>query len=98
MKIFATLLVAAIAAGGANAQDSSKRHPMSSPGGRFVLGQIGDSSTSQYLLDTQTGRVWDLVNILDSKGQITATRLRQMKFVTEEGVVWGPEPPPMLSK
>jgi len=31
---------------------------LSSPNGRFVFGQISDSSKDQYMLDTQTGRLW----------------------------------------
>ena len=31
---------------------------LSSPGGRFVFGQISDFRRDQYMLDTQTGRLW----------------------------------------
>jgi len=31
---------------------------LSSPNGRFVFGQISDSSKDQYMLDTWTGRLW----------------------------------------
>lgn len=88
--ILATLIVAS----NAHAQEAPKRQPLGSPSGRFVLGQIGDGAHSQYLLDTQTGRVWEVVNVVNDKGAISATRLRQLKFVTDEGVIWGPEPPP----
>jgi len=30
------------------------------PGGRFVFGQISDSSKDQYMLDTFTGRLWQV--------------------------------------
>jgi hypothetical protein len=30
--------------------------------GRFVLGQISEYRSDQYLLDTQTGRVWRIVS------------------------------------
>ncbi len=33
---------------------------LSSPTGRFVFGQISDSSKDQYMLDTWTGRLWHL--------------------------------------
>ncbi|CAH1092829.1 hypothetical protein [Candidatus Nitrotoga sp. 1052] len=31
---------------------------LSSPGGRFVFGQISDFRRDQFMLDTQTGRLW----------------------------------------
>ena len=31
---------------------------LSSPNGRYVFGQISDSSKDQYMLDTWTGRLW----------------------------------------
>ncbi len=33
---------------------------LSRPNGRFVFGQISDSSKDQYMLDTLTGRLWRL--------------------------------------
>lgn len=34
---------------------------LSTPGGRYVLGQISEARADQYLLDTQTGRLWEIV-------------------------------------
>lgn len=31
------------------------------PGGRFAFGQISDFRRDQYMLDTQTGRMWQIV-------------------------------------
>lgn len=31
---------------------------LSNPNGRFVFGQISESSKDQYMLDTWTGRLW----------------------------------------
>jgi len=42
------------------AQNISEYAPLSCPGGRFVFGQISDSSKDQYMLDTWTGRLWRL--------------------------------------
>jgi len=89
----AALLCVAMAA---NAQDSRRHQVLSAPNGRFVLGQIGDQASSQYLLDTQTGRVWEVVNMTDGKVPTGASALRQVKFVTADGVVWGIEPPQPL--
>jgi len=33
---------------------------LSSSGGRFVFGQISDFRRDQYMLDTQTGRLWQI--------------------------------------
>lgn len=33
---------------------------LSAPGGRFAFGQIGSGRVDQYLLDTQTGKVWQM--------------------------------------
>jgi hypothetical protein len=33
---------------------------LSAPGGRFVFGQISSGRVDQYLLDTQTGKVWQM--------------------------------------
>lgn len=33
---------------------------LSAPGGRYVFGQLSDYRRDQYLLDTQTGRVWQI--------------------------------------
>jgi hypothetical protein len=34
---------------------------LSAPGGRYVLGQISSARADQNLLDTQSGRVWQVV-------------------------------------
>lgn len=39
------------------------RPMLSAPGGRYVFGQISTFRRDQYLLDTQTGRVWTLNNV-----------------------------------
>lgn len=47
---------------------SERSRTLSAPNGRFVLGQISDSRSDQYLLDTQTGRVWQAVQMTNEKG------------------------------
>ncbi len=56
----------------ANAQEkvkivAEKSKTLSAPNGRFVLGQISDFRSDQYLLDTQTGRVWQATELNDGK-------------------------------
>ena len=43
-----------------SARDSSYS-ALSAPGGRYVFGQIGLARADQFMLDTQTGRLWRLV-------------------------------------
>jgi hypothetical protein len=55
------------------AQDKAKivterSRTLSAPNGRFVLGQISDFRSDQYLLDTQTGRIWQAVEMTNEKG------------------------------
>lgn len=43
-----------------SAQAPQKPQPnmLSSPGARFVFGQVSDSGKDQFMLDTATGRLW----------------------------------------
>lgn len=55
----------------ANAADPVEVKPppqktLSSQSGRFVFGQISDFRSDQFLLDTQSGRLWQIV--VDEKG------------------------------
>lgn len=88
--------VAVLVSASSWAQDA-KRQTLSVPGGRFVLGQVGDDASSQYLLDSQTGRVWEVINITNEQGQSIATGLKPLRFYTTSGNSWGTEPPPVSS-
>jgi hypothetical protein len=46
----------------AQSADSRSFPVLAAPGGRYVLGQISSFRRDQFLLDTQTGRVWTSVN------------------------------------
>ena len=39
-------------------QKTPQKGTLCSDNGRFVFGQISDSSKDQFMLDTQTGRLW----------------------------------------
>ncbi len=41
---------------------------LTAPGARYVLGQISKNRKDQYLLNTETGRVWQLV--IDKEGTL----------------------------
>lgn len=42
---------------------------LSAPGGRYVFGQISSMRADQYMLDTQTGRLWQITQ--DTNSAIT---------------------------
>jgi hypothetical protein len=87
---FALLLFAFFST--AMAQDS-KSSPakssktLSSEKGRFVLGQISDFRSDQYLLDTETGRVWSIgVTRTGEQGKDSEIKVFQpVLFITPEG-------------
>jgi len=64
-------------------------------GGRFVFGQISDSSKDQYMLDTHTGRLWRIGESSD-----VGTHLRVIPYKDEEGKVssWPGDGPEVKAK
>lgn len=56
--IFCALMVAGVASG---QPTPAPMAVLSAPGGRYVFGQISNLRRDQYLLDTQTGRMWRTV-------------------------------------
>lgn len=54
---FFILLAAILIAGPSVAQ---KKDVLSQPGGRYVFGQISEARRDQFMLDTATGRVWQV--------------------------------------
>lgn len=66
MKILIIASYVALTTSSAFAADPIKVAPpqqktISSQGGRFVFGQVSDFRSDQYMLDTQTGRLWQIV-------------------------------------
>lgn len=55
---------------------------LSSTGGRFVFGQISDSSKDQFMLDTRTGRLWRI----GESGDV-GTHLKAILYRDEHGKV-----------
>lgn len=53
-------LVLLLASGAAVAQEPKKGRVLATETGRYVLGQIGEFAVDQYMLDTKTGRVWQI--------------------------------------
>lgn len=56
-SIFALCMISA----SAFAQSTNRPAVLSSGNGRFVFGQISEMARHQYMLDTQTGRLWQIV-------------------------------------
>jgi hypothetical protein len=75
-RIRAAVASAAIAsAGAAQAQSSPSFQPLVAPAGRYVLGQIDPARADQFLLDTQTGRVWQLACLEPGEGMNPCKRM-----------------------
>ena len=93
-KVITTIVVLVAIPTLAAAQQPVKVKPpqqkiLSSYNGRYVFGQISDFRKDQFLLDTQTGRLWQVV--VDEEGR---TKLQPVPFIQ----VWGDEayiPDPM---
>ncbi len=47
---------------------TEKSRTLKASNGRFVLGQISDFRSDQFLLDTRTGRLWQSVEMTNEKG------------------------------
>ncbi len=74
----------------ANAQEKNKvaqdqQKTLGSANGRFVFGQISDFRSDQYMLDTQTGRLWQIVERTDEKGTTTGRVLQVVPFYSVDG-------------
>lgn len=47
---------------------------MAAPGGRYVFGQISNGRRDQFMLDTQTGQLWQLVCMHSAQGEPACSR------------------------
>ncbi|MBW2064198.1 MAG: hypothetical protein JRJ03_04610 [Deltaproteobacteria bacterium] len=70
-------------------QQQAEGGVLSSAGGRYVFGQISDSSRDQFMLDTLTGRLWRIAK----SGEI-GLFLRAIPYKTEKGD-YSPFPDPL---
>ena len=62
--------------------EKPRQEVLSSENGRFVFGQISDSSKDQFMLDTQTGRLWRIAET----GEI-GLFLRAIPYRDDEGEI-----------
>ena len=93
MRLLAWVTLCAVAAS-AQAQAPSAGHVnvLSATGGRYVFGQISESRRDQYMLDTQTGRLWVQTCIASSKEdpkQCAQTGLVPVSFTDGKGDLAG---------
>lgn len=98
-KIHASLCAALIVGSGlAAAQGSSNRgNVLSAPGGRYVFGQVSEYAKDQYLLDTQTGRLWTFITYcedVNKKETCGKPMLRPVVFDTSDSFQGATTPPP----
>jgi hypothetical protein len=63
-----------------NQPQSSQQGVLSSQSGRFVFGQVSGSSKDQFMLDTQTGRIWRIAE----SGEV-GLFLREVPYKTGDG-------------
>jgi len=61
-------------------KQESKQGVLNSQNGRFVFGQISDSSKDKFMLDTFTGRLWQI-----SETGAIGLFLKSVLYRTEEG-------------
>jgi hypothetical protein len=64
-------------------QKISSEGVLSSGSGRYVFGQISDSGKDQYMLDTETGRLWRIGESSD-----VGTHLKAIPYKDEQGKVF----------
>jgi hypothetical protein len=88
--LVATLALAAF--GPVLAADPTPLAVLSSSAGRFVFGQISGMRQDQYLLDTETGRLWAVVCVAAADGQCQQTVLRPVAFVDRNTKILGLSP------
>jgi hypothetical protein len=53
---------------------------LQSPNGRYVFGQISTFRRDQFMLDTQTGRLWEIVTITGKPGEESFQVLRPIWY------------------
>lgn len=75
--LFAGILMPAIALAASPVEvKPPQTKVLSSPDGRYMFGQISDFRSDQFLLDTKTGRLWQIV-----KGEKDRTLLQPVPFL-----------------
>lgn len=91
-KLLLLAMAAALSSGALHAESSSGT-ALGAAGGRYVFGQISDARRDQYMLDTQTGRVWLMAcSQRDSTSNCTSTVLQPVLYVDINGTNYSVTP------
>lgn len=83
MKTIRLLLLLCLFVPGALLAQAQQVQPptvLKSETGRFVFGQVGPARADQFLLDTKTGRMWQIV--VDSENR---QKLQPVRFIHAQG-------------
>lgn len=90
--VAAMVLVAAGAWGQSSPREAGS--VLASPGGRYVFGQISPARRDQYMLDTQTGRLWQIVQTTYKKEDGTDGTFEMLQTISydQKGIFTTPQP------
>ena len=69
------------------AEEQRKKNVISSENGRFAFGQISDFRADQFMLDTKTGRLWQLVVSKPSDGSGENRLLQEVPYINMNGTI-----------
>jgi hypothetical protein len=100
MKHCVSVVLAALVAFPAMAQEKAAAPTTVAPkvlqteGGRFVFGQVSDWRADQFMLDTKTGRLWQVVMRTDDKGEQIGRGLQAIPYINpiDERISVEPKP------
>lgn len=79
----------------AQTQPSPSMPALSATGGRYIFGQVSSMRKDQYMLDTQTGRLWNKVCVEISKEdptQCLGIVLEPVQYLDAQGKSTGTSP------
>jgi len=77
------------------AQEEARKSPpkmLQADGGRYVFGQLSDFRADQFMLDTKTGRLWQIVLVKDEKGGPDLKVLQVVPYTSISDGKWSLEP------
>ena len=97
MKIVAALAFAVLTTASALAQQQKEPsgRVLSSANGRYVFGQVSEYRRDQYMLDTQTGRLWKIVSAKSKGADGSETSYEVLEWVPYSLENINAAPPPM---
>lgn len=70
----------------AEPQSHAETQVLKTEAGRYVFGQVNSSAKNQFMLDTQTGRLWNVLAKRDGPGFV----LQPVEYVNGSDYTWEP--------